>query len=54
MSHLYVSPLPPRTKEQIAAQQIRAQSRYTKFTPEDYLKDQALMHAVDLGRPAGP
>ncbi len=45
--------LPPRTKEQIAARQIRAQCRYAKFTPEDYLKDQALMDAIDLGMDMG-
>ena len=43
MPRLHVSAVPRRTKEQIAAQ-IRAQFRYAKFTPEDYLKDQALMH----------
>ncbi len=47
MPRLHVSP--PRTKEQIAAQ-IRAQFRYAKFTPEDYLKDQALMHRIDRAK----
>jgi hypothetical protein len=50
MPRLHVSALPLPTKDQIAAQ-IRAQFRYAKFSPEDYLKDQALMHAIDLGKP---
>src|SRR6266498_4787463 len=44
------STLPPRSREDIAAQ-IRGQFRYAKFTPEAYLKDQALMHAIELGKP---
>jgi hypothetical protein len=50
MPRLHVSPLSARTKEQIAAQ-IRAQFRYAKFTPVDYLNDQALTRAIDLGKP---
>jgi hypothetical protein len=50
MPRLHVSPLPPRTKAQSAAQ-IRAQFRYARFSPQDYLKDQALIRAIDLGKP---
>jgi hypothetical protein len=50
MPRLHVSPVSARTKDQIAAQ-IRAQFRYARFSPEDYLKDQALMRAIDLGKP---
>jgi hypothetical protein len=46
MSRLHVSPLPPRTKEQIAAQ-IRAQFRYARFSSQDYSRDWAFHRAVD-------
>src|SRR6266487_1177920 len=46
MSRLHVPALPPRTQEQIAAQ-LRAQFRYARFSPQDYVSDWAFQRAVD-------
>lgn len=40
------STLPQRSRNEIIAQ-LASQFRYARFTPGDYLKDQALMRAVD-------
>ncbi len=47
MPRLHVSTIPPRTKEQIAAQ-IRAQFRYARFSPQDYVRHWAFHRAIDL------